>query len=457
MAELLEREDLLAQLETARKEGGRLVFVGGEAGVGKTSLVAAFAAGAERVLQGACENLTTPTPLGPFLDVEDVAAAGKPRLVANALLGELRPGTLLVLEDMHWADQATLDVLRVVGRRVGRTGALVLVTYREDEVGEEHPLRVVLGELASTPAVSRLGVPRLSLDAVRELAAPHAADGDAIYRLTEGNAFYVTEVLAAGGDTLPGTVRDAVLARAATLSLGARRILEMAAVVPARAELWLLESVAGELEGLDAGIASGMLRAEGESVAFRHELARLALESAVPKIRRRKLHAAILEALSSPPDGLPDSSRLAHHAEEADDAEAVLEHALAAARTAESAASHREAAAQYARALRHTGSLAPAERASIPVRLRAPGTGDGRVRGGDRRAHRGDRDLPRARRSRRRGGQPRVADRAVRCARTKRRSGGGEPRGDRRPGIPSREQRAWVRVLVPGLHADAQP
>ena len=365
MIELLERDELLARLDSARAEGGRLVFVGGEAGVGKTALVAAFAARADRVLRGACENLTTPTPLGPFLDVGDVAAAGEPRLVANALLGELYAGTVLVLEDLHWADQATLDVLRVLGRRVDRTEALVLATYRDDEVGEEHPLRVVLGELVSAPAVARLTVPRLSLDAVRELAAPHGADSEAIHRLTGGNAFYVTEVLAAGNAGLPVTVRDAVLARAAGLDADARALLDVAALVPARAELWLLEAVAGTLEGLDAGLASGMLRSAGESVAFRHELARLALESAVPPVRRRALHAAILDALATPPNGQPDASRLAHHAEEAGDSDAVLEHALAAAREGEAAASYREAAAQYARALRHGETLAPDERVRI--------------------------------------------------------------------------------------------
>ena len=220
-----------------------------------------------------------------------------------------------MLEDLHWADQATLDVLRVLGRRVDSTAALIAATYREDEVEGEHPLRVVLGELASAPGVSRLAVPRLSLEAVRELAAPHAADADGIYRLTRGNAFYVTEVLAAGGDRLPATVRDAVLARADPLELPTRSLLDIVSLVPARAELWLLDAVAGDrIDQLDACLASGMLRLQGDSVEFRHELARRSLESAVPARRRRQLHAAILKALASPPIGSPDPSRLAHHA-----------------------------------------------------------------------------------------------------------------------------------------------
>jgi len=176
MPELLERVDLLAQLEAARAEGGRLIFVGGEAGVGKTSLVRKFAERvSERVLHGSCENLTTPTPLGPFLDVaaetgsllaERIAEGGEPRRVVVALLEELQQPSVLVLEDVHWAEQATLDVLRLLGRRIHMTPSFVIATYRDDEVEGEHPLRTVLGELTSASSVTRASVPRLSLTAV---------------------------------------------------------------------------------------------------------------------------------------------------------------------------------------------------------------------------------------------------------------------------------------------------
>jgi DNA-binding CsgD family transcriptional regulator len=365
---LVEREDLLAQLGELSAEGGRLAFLAGEAGVGKTSVTRELAARANgRVLWGACENLTTASPLGPFLDIAEVAAAGEPGLVARALLDELRTGTLLVLEDLHWADQATLDVLRVLGRRIDRTRALAVATYRDDEVGEEHPLRLVLGELASAAGVARLSVPPLSVDAVRTLAAPAGADGDAIYRLTAGNAFFVTEVLATGGGDLPATVRDAVLARGAALEPAARRLLDVASLVPARCELWILAAVAPEDFGaLEGCVDSGVLLADRQAVAFRHELARLAFESAVGAPRRRVLHAEILRALSSPPLGESDPARLAHHAEEAGDAAAVLEHAPIAARRADAMGSHREAYAQWKRALRLGDAMeAPARAAAL--------------------------------------------------------------------------------------------
>ena len=369
---LLERAALLAQLDALLAEGGRMVFVGGEAGVGKTALVRAFAAAANApVLVGSCENLGAAMPLGPFADIaartggavaDSLATGGEPRGVAMALLGRLADRSIVVLEDLHWADQATLDALRVIGRRIEATPSLVVATYRDDEVTGDHPLRVVLGELASTRAVSRVSVPRLSLAAVHELAGPYGADADGIHRLTKGNAFFVTEILAAGSERLPETVRDAVLARAARLDAEARRLLDVVSVIPARAELWLLEAVApDEIEGVEACVASGVLRADADAVSFRHELGRLAVESGVAPRRRRALHAAIQGALAHG----GDLSRRAYHAEEAGDSAAVLELAPEAARRAQAASAHREAAAQYARALRHADDLDAAGHAGL--------------------------------------------------------------------------------------------
>jgi DNA-binding CsgD family transcriptional regulator/tetratricopeptide (TPR) repeat protein len=373
---LLEREDLLATLASAAAEGGRLVFVGGEAGVGKTALLRAFEAQlGGHVLRGSCENLGTPTPLGPFVDIAAesdgklaalVAEAADPRTVARAVLDELVEPVLVVLEDVHWADAATLDALRVLGRRIDGTRGLVIATYRDDEVESGHPLRTVLGELASAPGVSRVRVPRLSLEAVRELAGPIGADAAAIHALTGGNPFFVTEILAVGNASLPETVRDAVLARAASLRGAERRLLEVVALVPGRAELWLLDAVfAGDLEHLDACLAAGMLHEDGDAVAFRHELARLALESTVPPGRRHVLHGRLVDALRTRSHDDLDLARLAHHAERAGDGAAVLEYAPAAARRAASAASHREAAQHYAQALRFADGLPARDRAEL--------------------------------------------------------------------------------------------
>jgi DNA-binding CsgD family transcriptional regulator/tetratricopeptide (TPR) repeat protein len=229
-----------------------------------------------------------------------------------------------------------------------------------------HPLRIVLGNLATAAGVVRLHLEPLSPDAVAELAAPHGVDAVDLHAKTAGNPFFVTEALASGSADVPATIRDAVLARAARLGRPARDLLDAVAIVPQRTELWLLEAIAGEALGvLDECLASGMLRAEDRAVAFRHELARIVVEESINPYRRADLHRAALHALRAPPAGRRDLARLAHHAEAADDAAAVLELAPAAADRAAAVGAHREAAAQYARALRYATVLPAAERADL--------------------------------------------------------------------------------------------
>ena len=373
--ELLERETQLAALEGAlaqtRGGEGRLVFLSGEAGIGKSALVRRFCAGisgSTRFLFGVCDGLWTPRPLGPFADiaaavggeVERVVTGQEPvQSVFRALVDELRrrPNTVLVIEDVHWADEATLDVIRLLGRRVERLGALVVATYRSDELPRTHPLRVVLGDVATAPGVMRLQLDPLSPDAVSELARPYEVNVEDLYAKTAGNPFFVTEALAGSG-ALPVTVRDAVLARVARLGPQAHDLLDAVSIVPLRSELWLLEAIAGDAMGaFDECLSSGMLQFEDHAVAFRHELARQAVEESINPRRRIELHRLVLEALRASPDVRRDLARLAHHAEAAADAAAVLELAPRAAEHAAAVGSHREAAAQYGRALRFAGSL----------------------------------------------------------------------------------------------------
>ena len=378
--ELVERESLLetlaAELREVRGGGGRVVFVAGEAGAGKTALVDAFTTehgGDVRVLWGACDALFTPRPLGALADVaaatggdlaRRVAEGARPHDVLDALVPELvgRP-TILVLEDVHWADEATLDVVRLLVRRAASTRALVVATYRDDELEATHPLRAVLGQLASARNVRRVLVPPLSLEGVRALARGRDLDTEELHRRTSGNAFFVTEVIASG-DAVPRTVRDAVLARAAQLGAKARALVEAVAVVPSRAELGLLQAVVPEhLAALGECFANGMLHEEAGAVAFRHELARLTIAESIPPDRRVALHRAVVEALRA--EETADPARLAHHAELAGDAEAVLEYAVAAGDEAARLGAHREAAAQYARALRFGDALSREEIARL--------------------------------------------------------------------------------------------
>lgn len=381
---LLERTHHLAALEahlaTVRQyRRGRIVFVGGEAGVGKSALARSFCdscTDSVRILMGVCDPLFTPRPLGPFLDIAPslggdfqalVERGARPYEVAAVLARTLATGPLMVVlvEDAQWADEASLDTLSLLARRMAAVGALTLVTYRDD-LPRNHPLRILLGELPQDDTIARLRLAPLSLSAVETLAEPNGVDAKELYRKTSGNPFFVTEALAAGEDAIPPTVRDAVLARAARLPSDAFTLLESIAIVPQAIELWLLEQIAeGALEQIDICLASGILTESDGGVRFRHELARLAIEDSLTPIRRLTLHRRVLRALQSPPHGEPDAARLAHHAEAAGDVDAILRYAPVAAAQAALLGAHREASEHYKRALKVAQSLPPMERGEL--------------------------------------------------------------------------------------------
>jgi DNA-binding CsgD family transcriptional regulator len=383
--ELLEREPHLEQLEEHLRQAGagrgRVVLVGGEAGVGKSTLADEFCrrvADGAVVLRTSCDSLSTPGPLGAVRDlapalgllIDDHPLDGdaRDRLFREVLAAfAARPGpTVIVAEDAHWSDGASLELLRFLGRRIGGIPVLFVVTYRDDEIGADHPLRLVLGDLATAPAVHRIGVRPLSEAAVQRLAAGSDRDAAALHRLTGGNPFFLTEALAAEGESVPATVGDAVLARAARLSPEARAVLDVAAVMGSTIDASLLLTVAGPvLDEADECIDRGLLRGTGDGLAFSHELAREAILAAIAPLRRRLLHARVLEALREAPEPQRDLAQLAHHAEAAGDRAAVLEFAIAAAEQAAALHAHREAAAQYARALRFGDALPAAERAHL--------------------------------------------------------------------------------------------
>jgi DNA-binding CsgD family transcriptional regulator/tetratricopeptide (TPR) repeat protein len=376
--ELLERDSQLAELterlgSVIGQQRGGVVLVSGEAGIGKTALISRFLASrakSVRVLKGACDALFTPRPLGPFHDL--APAAGReleellehdvpPYRLASALLARLTRGpAVLVVEDVHWADEATLDVIGLIARRVETVPMLMILTYRDEGLDRRHPLRMLLGELSSAGIGWRIRLPLLTPEAVSRMAIPTGVDPADLFVKTGGNPFFVTEVLAAEGRAVPDTVRDAVLARAARLSPGAHRALEAASILQPQAEGWLLEAMAPDATAhLDECLSSGMLVPTIGAVSFRHELARLAVETSLAPNARRALHRAALVALEERPVETHDSARLAHHAEAAEETAAVLRYAPRAAIAAVAAGAHREAAAQYARALRFSAEAGP--------------------------------------------------------------------------------------------------
>jgi DNA-binding CsgD family transcriptional regulator/tetratricopeptide (TPR) repeat protein len=366
---LLERESQLGSLlqyaDEARARSGRLVLVSGEAGVGKTSLVEAV----QRRLPdatwawGACDGLFTPRPLAPLHDIareiggnllETVRAAASRDEIFDAVLhcvSAMDDLTVLVVEDAHWADEATLDLLRFLARRVAKLPVLLLVTFRDDALTPTDPLRLALGELAGQRYTRRIDLPPLTPAAVRRLADGTSYSPDELYELTGGNPFFVVEVLCDCGSEIPASARDAVLARAARLSDVTRSALDLASLDSWRVDPDLLAKAGGlPLEAFDELLAAGLLKAEGGTLRFRHQLARRAIESEVPPHRRSAGHRALLQALID--IQCDDDARMAYHAEATGQPDLVRRYAPAAARRAADLGAHREAVAQYERALR---------------------------------------------------------------------------------------------------------
>jgi DNA-binding CsgD family transcriptional regulator len=293
---------------------------------------------------------------------------GNQLAIFSACLVEMqRSPSILVFEDIHWADEATLDLVKFLSRRIQLTRSLLILSYRDDELSPRHPLRLVLGDLPRS-ATLRLALLPLSQDSVLELAraTKQAEQADDLYATTGGNPFFVTEVLESKEASIPSTVRDAVLARVARLSPQAREVLEAASIVPGRIEIQLLKSIiTPSVAAIEECIEHGMLRTDGNSLSFRHELARQALEDSLSPSRRQALHQGMLKALRERGEDKIQLSRLVHHAAFAGDGEAVLHFAPQAARQAARVGAHLEAAAHYQTALRYVDQLDLAERAQL--------------------------------------------------------------------------------------------
>lgn len=377
--ELLERDEQIRQLDHAfglAKAGqGRIVAISAEAGAGKTALVERFAknhAASAMVHWGACENLSTPEVLLPLRDIARAAGEALDTTADHVrlfewllrLLDSASTPSILVIEDLHWADTATLDLLRFLSRRIGRVRTLLLMTYRDEETGSQEGIRHLLGE-AMRGSVERMTLAPLSLQAVRALAAKTGRSGEEVFALTAGNAFMVTETLAAARGGPSAAVQDATLARVSRLSTAARRVLGAVSLFPRHADTSMVgELIAGPLDSaLDECIDGGMLTLSGGIVRFRHELARQAIEQSMSPTQRRKLHALIVNELRRRRQSR--ASEIAHHAERADDIRALLEYSQAAGDEAARAGAPREAAAHYATMLRYRHELEASRLVSI--------------------------------------------------------------------------------------------
>lgn len=378
--DVLEREAQLGTLaslvDRARSGHGSTVLVAGEAGIGKTTLVRAFLGGVPggvRVLAAACEDLLTPRTLGPLRDAvrgrsgplaDAFAADAEPAEVFASALDELGSGapTVLAVDDAHWADGATIDVLRFVGRRVAELPVVLLVAYRDDELDARHPLRRFLGAMTG-PDTVRVRIPPLSPAAVDQLAAGSGVDFGELHRQTSGNPFFVTEVLAAPDEPIPPTVVDAVLARLARLSQPAQAAVCQLAVVPRGVDLGMLRALVPDLVPIGEAETAGVVTIRDDLLRFRHELARRTVVASLPVSVCADLNAAVLRVLLAGPE--PDPFRVLHHAVAAGDDDAVVTYGQRAARQAARAGAHRQAASCFGLVLERASGIPAEEQARL--------------------------------------------------------------------------------------------
>jgi len=380
VSHLLEREQPWARLHgalaAARKGRGSIVGLEGEAGIGKSALLLAFvdACRAEaRVYQGACEHLGTPEPMGPLRDIAresqgrfTVSATGQLTTFESLLrlLGSGKGPALLALEDIHWADDATLDALRFLARRIRTTQAVVLVSFRNDEPDSQARLASLWADMPRDSR-ERIELPPLSMEAVAQLAHRRGRTARDVFASCGGNPFHVTEYLEVDQGGVPRTIQELTVARAAQLGAGARRTLECASIFPRQIDEAVLRRIAGDadLAGVEECLASGMLHARGEALAFRHELARRAINEAMSPLRRRELHKAALDLLKA--EGARGAAEIAHHAEQAGAGEDLIQYSIRAAGEAGALGAYREAMAHLGRAIDYGQALPDEARAQL--------------------------------------------------------------------------------------------
>ncbi len=363
---------LRALREQVRRGSGGGVALAGGGGLGKSSLVDALAADSVglRLLRAHCDPLDTPRPLGPFRDLKLVSGAGEPVLAEQSLatLCESvfetvgREPTLLIVEDIHWVDAATVDVLRFLVRRVESVPLLLVLSYRDDEIGPRHSARPLLGDIAAVEGMTHLALRPLSAAAVREMIGGDL-DADRVYAVTGGNPFFVAEVAKAPGLPLPHSVRDAVLARTAGVTDQDFQALQLIAVAPDRLDHRALRHLGIDFPTLQRLHETTLLTRTDDGLMFRHEIARKAVESTIPPGGGSPLHLRLLDALERIQP--VDPAVLTHHAVGAHDSARATTYARRAAQQASAAASHSEAAAFFEIALQHLQTSDPVERAHL--------------------------------------------------------------------------------------------
>ena len=368
--ELIERADFLSTLHSRFEQTlsgeGHCIFVSGEPGIGKTTLVSAFCKEIKpdyKTYWGTCDALYSPRPLAPLYDlliqlgkgISDLHSSADDRtaLFFNVLL-ELHKeskGIVVVFEDIHWADEATLDFIKFLGRRISQLKCLFILTYRDDEVHARHPLRNVLGQLYSD-SFTKLQLKPFSRQVVEEMAAAKGYSGEEVYKITDGNPFYVTEILASYSSGIPENVRDSILSVYKGQEDDTKTLWEMLSIFPAGFELKYLEQIQPRYrEAVKYCFGSRILIVRDGLIFFKHELYSQTIQASLSPLLRITLNKNILSMFLEVFEQNQEIERIIHHAKSAGADELIARYAPVAAQKSASAGAHADAARLYCLAI----------------------------------------------------------------------------------------------------------
>jgi ATP/maltotriose-dependent transcriptional regulator MalT len=368
--ELIERDGLLASLrqifQNVAGGEGHCVFISGEAGIGKTALVKAFCkeqADDCSIYMGACDALFTPRPLAPLYDIlwqvnKDrwpIAAANEDRSAFfTSFFQELhtKKGKLLIVfEDIHWADEGTLDFIRFFARRISFLPCLFILTYRDDEIHSGHPLQNVLGQLPPD-SFSKLMVTPLSKQAVVKMATHKGYNGEEVYSISEGNPFYVNEILASYSPGVPDSIKDSILSVYERQKQGTKNAWQVWSIMPEGLEIERVPKIKLSMD-IDHCFAISVIIVQNGKVVFKHELYRRTIEESLTPFKRIALNKMMLELFLKDFEEKGEIERILHYAKNANEKELVVKYAPLAARKAALIGAHKEASKLFLTAIEY--------------------------------------------------------------------------------------------------------
>lgn len=368
---LIEREGLLASLQKHFEDisdgEGHCVFISGEAGIGKTALVKAFCKKQSdecSIYHGACDALFTPRPLAPLYDIlwqvnkerwpTSPSSKERSALFANFFqeLSAKKGKLLIVFEDIHWADEGTLDFIRFFARRIYQLPCLFILTYRDNEIHSMHPLRNVLGQLPPD-SFTKLLVTRLSKQAVVEMATQKGYSGEDVYSVSGGNPFYVNEILASYSPGVPDNIKDSILSVYERQKEGTKNAWQIWSVMPEGLEVERIATIKNSCWDIDHCFAISVILVQDGKVVFKHELYRRTIEESLTPFKRMELNKMMLELFLDSFEEKGEIERILHYAKNANEKKLVVKYAPEAAVKAASIGAHKEASKLFLTAIEY--------------------------------------------------------------------------------------------------------